>query len=67
MVSIDQPLCLMEAMKIFSSITLASFNKKDMEIYSSKNKYKIERINNVSGTQITAGDLLFVVSPVEPK
>lgn len=66
-VSIDQSLCLMEAMKIFSSITLASFNKKDMEIYSSKNKYKIERINNVSGTQITAGDLLFVVSPVEPK
>lgn len=57
-------LCLMEAMKIFTPIKLDSFNKSKSKLYPNQ-KYKIERINNESGTQIAAGDLLFVVRPIE--
>lgn len=63
-VSADQTLCLLEAMKMFSPVSLNSFNKKDSVIYASDRKYVIERINNTSGQQVTSGDLLFVVNPV---
>ncbi|PCI51615.1 MAG: carbamoyl-phosphate synthase large subunit [Moraxellaceae bacterium] len=63
-ISVDQTLALMEAMKVYSPVTLNSFNKKGQELYSSSKKYKVERVNNSTGTQIASGDLLFVVSPV---
>jgi len=66
-VSADQTLCLLEAMKMFSPVSLNSFNKKESVLYASDMEYVIERINNTSGQQITAGDLLFVVNPVESK
>ena len=58
-------LCLLEAMKMFSPVSLNSSNKKDSVIYASDRKYVIERINNASGQQVSTGDLLFVVSPLE--
>jgi acetyl/propionyl-CoA carboxylase alpha subunit len=64
-VSVNDTLCLMEAMKIYSSINLKSFNKVGAELFSSDTKYKVERINNSNGQQVSSGDLLFVVSPVE--
>ena len=64
-VSVNDPLCLMEAMKIYSSINLKSFNKVGAELFSSDTKYRVERINNANGQQVSSGDLLFVVSPVE--
>lgn len=64
-VSTDQTLCLLEAMKMFSPVSLNSSNKKDSVIYASDRKYVIERINNASGQQVSTGDLLFVVSPLE--
>ena len=64
-VSIDDTLCLMEAMKIYSSINLKSFNRVGATLFSPEKKYRVERINNANGQQVSAGDLLFVVSPVE--
>ena len=63
-VSIDQTLCLMEAMKIFSPLTLKHFNAGDNELYPSNQKFKITRIHNSDGQQVNQGDLLFVVKPV---
>ena len=64
-VSADQTLCLLEAMKMFSPVSLNSFNRKDSVIYATDQKYVIERINNTTGQQVTSGDLLFVVNPLE--
>ena len=63
-ISVDQTLALMEAMKVYSPVTLSSFNKKGQELYTASKKYKVERVNNATGTQIASGDLLFVVSPL---
>ncbi len=64
-VTVDQTLALTEAMKMFSQVTLADFNRKGAELYPADKKYRIERILNSNGQQISQGDLLFVVSPVE--
>jgi acetyl/propionyl-CoA carboxylase alpha subunit/heptaprenylglyceryl phosphate synthase len=64
-VTVDQTLALTEAMKMFSQVTLAGFNRKGAELYPEDKKYRIERILNSNGQQVSQGDLLFVVSPVE--
>ena len=64
-VTVDQNLALTEAMKMFSQLTLAGFNRKNAVLYAEDKKYRIERILNSNGQQVSQGDLLFVVSPVE--
>ncbi|ABL98788.1 biotin carboxylase N-terminal domain-containing protein [Shewanella amazonensis] len=64
-VTTDTTLALTEAMKMFSQVTLASFNRKGAVLYPEDKKYRIERILNTNGQQVSQGDLLFVVSPVE--
>ncbi|MCL2912449.1 ATP-grasp domain-containing protein [Shewanella corallii] len=64
-VTVDQTLALTEAMKMFSQVTLAGFNRKNAVLYPEDKKYRIERILNSNGQQVSQGDLLFVVSPVE--
>ena len=63
-ISVNDTICLMEAMKIFSTVTLKTFNRQGVEIFSADQKYRVERINNATGQQVATGDLLFVVSPV---
>ncbi|QDF68226.1 ATP-grasp domain-containing protein [Shewanella sp. SNU WT4] len=64
-VTVDQVLALTEAMKMFSQLNLASFNRKGAVLYPEDQRYRIERILNTNGQQISQGDLLFVVSPIE--
>ncbi len=64
-VSPSQTLGLMEAMKMFSQVTLESFNTSEQALYPTDKKYRIERINNTSGQQVSQGDLLFIVSVVD--
>jgi len=64
-VTTDQRICLLEAMKIFSVITLKSFTNDGIEIYPSDQAYEITRINITNGQQVNEGDLLFVIKPVE--
>ena len=61
-IGVTKVLCQIEAMKLFTSISLASFNGSE-EIYSPDNQYEIMRINQANGVQVNAGDLLFVVKP----
>jgi acetyl/propionyl-CoA carboxylase alpha subunit/heptaprenylglyceryl phosphate synthase len=63
-VTIEQTLGLMEAMKMFSPITLASFNRQNAVLYSAQTKFRIERIINANGQQVSSGDLLYIITPL---
>ena len=63
-VSTDQSLCLLEAMKVFRALNLDRFNSDDSVLYEPAKQYRIERIIPASGTAVSRGDLLFVVRPV---
>ena len=57
-------LCQVEAFKIFTPLRLADFNAgRQTPLYSEEHGYEIVRINIADGTQVNAGDLLFVVRP----
>ncbi|MCL1142227.1 ATP-binding protein [Shewanella gaetbuli] len=64
-VTVEQTLALTEAMKMFSQVTLAGFNRQSAVLYPEDQQYRIERILNSNGQQVSQGDLLFVISPVE--
>jgi acetyl/propionyl-CoA carboxylase alpha subunit/acetyl-CoA carboxylase alpha subunit len=66
-ISVDQTLCLMEAMKMFTPLSLKQFNRAGTELYPAKQKFKVTRILNSDGQQVNQGDLLFVVKPVAVK
>ena len=63
-ISVNQPLCQLEAMKIFSPLSLADYNHGEEELYPSETTYEVTRINISTGQQVNVGDLLFVVKPV---
>ena len=62
-INVEQTLCQVEAMKMFTSISLESFNGADI-VYSPDRNYQVVRVNQANGAQVNAGDLLFVVKPV---
>jgi len=63
-IGVNDVLCQLEAMKIFTPLALKDFNTGDDELYPSAERYEVTRINNVSGQQVNVGDLLFVVKPI---
>ena len=63
-ISTDETMCQLEAMKMFSPVTLNSFSTDPGELYLSEKKYRVTRINLNSGQQVNEGDLLFVIKPV---
>ncbi len=62
-VSVDATLCQLEAMKIFTPLSLKDFNGAG-PLYDPNLEFEITRINMSNGQQVNAGDLLFVVKPV---
>lgn len=65
-ISTGDTLCQIEAMKIFTPVSLASFvDDHSEEIYASNRTYRVNRVNLTSGQQVNEGDLLFVIEPVE--
>jgi acetyl/propionyl-CoA carboxylase alpha subunit len=62
--SVDDTLCQLEAMKMFTPMNLNTFSSKEGELYSSAIKYQVTRVNLSSGQQVNEGDLLFVIKPV---
>ncbi len=64
-VTTSDTLALMEAMKMFSQVSLSQYNRSDAELYPSDKRYRIEHINVANGQQVGSGDLLFIVSAVE--
>ena len=61
-ITVDATLCQLEAMKLFTPLTLNDFNG-DTELYDPSYDYEVTRINMSNGQQVNAGDLLFVVKP----
>ncbi len=66
-ISTDDVLCQLEAMKMFTPVNLNSFSSDDGEVYSSSQSYEITRINLTTGQQVNEGDLLFVIKPLIAK
>ncbi|MBT5602913.1 MAG: ATP-grasp domain-containing protein [Gammaproteobacteria bacterium] len=64
-VTVEDTLCVLEAMKMFTSCSLNSFSTGQGELYSSMTQYRVNRINVSNGQQVNEGDLLFVIQPVE--
>ena len=62
-VSTEDVLCQLEAMKMFTPVNLNTYSSGGSEVYSSSAKYEITRINITSGQQVNEGDLLFVIKP----
>ena len=62
-VSTEDVLCQLEAMKMFTPVNLDTFAGDDGELYPSDASYEITRINITSGQQVNEGDLLFVIRP----
>ena len=62
-VSVSDTIGQLEAMKIFTPLSLADFNG-EFELYDPGNTYEVTRINMTSGQQVNVGDLLFVVKPL---
>lgn len=63
-ITVDQTLCLMEAMKMFTPLSLKQFNRGEAELYPANQKFKVTRIMNSDGQQVNQGDLLFVLKPM---
>ena len=63
-VSVDDVLCVLEAMKMFAPFRLSAYASAAGELYPSSQKYRVTRINVTSGQAVNEGDLLFVVEPV---
>lgn len=60
---ITDTLCQIEAMKLFTQISLTSVRGAG-ELFESGKQYEIVRVNQANSAQVNAGDLLFVVKPV---
>ena len=63
-IGLDDMLCQLEAFKTFTPLRLGDFNTSDDALYASRH-HVVARINVSSGQQVNAGDLLFVVRPVD--
>jgi len=62
-VNLSQTLCQVEAMKLFTHISLSSVAGSG-ELFTADNEYEVVRVNQSNNAQVNAGDLLFVVKPV---
>ena len=62
-ISASSTLCQIEAMKLFTQISLFSVPGSG-ELFNAEQQYEIVRLNQASNAQVNANDLLFVVKPV---
>ncbi len=61
-VNLSNTLCQVEAMKLFTHISLSSVPGSG-EIFEVDKDYEVVRVNQANAAQVNAGDLLFVVKP----
>jgi acetyl/propionyl-CoA carboxylase alpha subunit len=62
-ISVKDTLCQIEAMKLFTHISLSSVPGSG-ELFTDGSNYEVVRVNQANNAQVNAGDLLFVVKPV---
>lgn len=63
-IDIDQPLCLLEAMKVFTTLNLRSLNKSDHPVFGETTRYRVTRVNVGDGQLVWQNDTLFIAKPV---
>ncbi len=65
-IDLNNTLCLLESMKVFTELSLADYKNQEGEsLYSNKNKYKIIRVIAEDQNTVNQGDLLFVIKPLK--
>lgn len=66
-IEVDTKLCMLEAMKLFTTLTLASYNRDGCVLYSPDRKYRVVRVVPSTRQVVNTNDLLFVVEPLRLK
>ena len=62
---VKQPLCLLEAMKVYENLSLADFNRPNgQELFPNNQQFTVTRVLAESGQTVNQGDLLFIVKPI---
>jgi len=61
-VNLSTTLCQVEAMKLFTQISLSSVPGSG-EIFEADQEYLVVRVNQANNAQVNVGDLLFIVEP----
>jgi len=65
-IDVNNTLCLLESMKVFTELSLADYKSQDGDaLYSNKIKYKITRVIAEDKNTVNQGDLLFVMLPID--
>ncbi|MFZ8973439.1 MAG: biotin carboxylase N-terminal domain-containing protein [Pseudomonadales bacterium] len=64
-VRVDDVLCVLEAMKMFTPFRLSACSGPEGALYPVEQTYKINRINVSNGQQVNEGDLLFVIEALD--
>ncbi|MYD44581.1 MAG: ATP-grasp domain-containing protein [Gammaproteobacteria bacterium] len=63
-ISNNDIVCQLEAFKVFTPFRLRDNNTLEQVFFMDNHRYRVKRINVVTGQQVNAGDLLFVVEPM---
>ena len=64
-VNVNQTLCLIESMKVFSELSLSDYKSKDgNNLFPDDVQYKVKKIIAEDKNTVNQGDLLFVMLPV---
>ena len=62
-IDVYRTLCLMEAMKTFSSLSLSTFRANDTPLFPAGQFFEVVRIVPENGQAVNRDDLLFVIRP----
>jgi len=62
-IDVFRTLCLLEAMKTFSTLSLAAFRADDTPLFPAGNYFEVVRVVPENGQAVNRDDLLFVIRP----
>ncbi|MDC0188366.1 acetyl-CoA carboxylase, partial [bacterium] len=64
-IDVNETLCLIESMKVFTELTLADYKSSDGNtLFSDDVKYKVKKVIAEDKNTVNQGDLLFVMLPI---
>jgi biotin carboxyl carrier protein len=65
-IDVYRTLCLLEAMKTFSTLNLSTFRTNDTPLFPAGTFFEIVRVVPENGQAVNRDDLLFVIRPAAP-
>ena len=64
-IDVNETLCLIESMKVFTELTLADYKSSDgNNLFPDDVKYKVKKVIAEDKNTVNQGDLLFVMLPI---